>query len=666
MTSYDSTTVRAALAELHALLGAAVAALPDADAAARLPKLAALAITPGSVPGGVAATLTVTLDRPAPPGGTTVTLTSTSTTAHAESIPMATEWGVGGTGRPTLESVSVSPESVDDGSVATATVTLSRAAPVGGTTVSLASDVTAAATVPASVTVAEGATTADATVTTATVGAVAMVTITASLAGSPDRTDTLSVTPSPLLLAVTVTPDSVQGGASATATVTLTVAAPAGGTTVALASSASSVASVPASVTVLAGATTAQATVTTVVVPASVDVTLTASLAGSPDRTDTVTVTPAAALLSLVVAPDTVEGGDGATATVTLNVAAPGGGTVVTLASSAPATASIPASATVLAGQTTANAAITTVAVGTTALVTFTASLSGSADRTDTLSVTAAPPGGALPGLSGLGLALSTDFVGVASTADLTGTAAAGKPFTPNSLGYALVSLDASVLYDGHQTLKLRFPEGVAGYPKLLQYLGVQYTNLWVRRVWRYSPGFTAVGDGTTWNGSAWISSAAAYKAGPFICEANGGSRAGLELVQGLSGGVYGTEIQLGHHWNNVADSDQYGRGHTHGAYMTSGAWIDSILHFWIDPTEPKRAFVDYYEATAGDTPVLIYDNIYSLDDDAPHPLAGSVQWALNYNQRRRADQTDLAIWYGFIEVVNGTANPNPYGVGGP
>jgi hypothetical protein len=472
--------------------------------------------------------------------------------------------------------------------------------------------------------------------------------------------------PPTTITAWSISPASVVGGLPATGTLTISAAAPTGGTVVTLASADPATVSVPATVTVPAGSTSVPVAVTTSVVAVGATVQVSATLGTSTLTAPlAVSVAPPVVppLTALSVVPASVQGGASGTATVTLGAAAPTGGTAVALASDTPAVASIPASVTVTAGQTTANASITTVPVVTTTPVVFTATLAGSPDRTASLTVVPPPPTGTPVRLSGLGLPLSTDFSTVSSPAQLTGTAAQGKPFVPNSLGYNLVSLDQSVLYDGHQTLRLSFPPSVTSYPKLLQFLGVSYPDLWIRRVWRYSPGFTSVGDGTTWNGATWIPSAAAYKAGPFFSEANGGSRAGLELVQGLSGGVYGTEVQLGHHWNNVADSDQFGRGHTHGAFMASGAWIDSVLHFQIDPTEPKRAFVSYWEATAGSPLVLIYDNIYSLDDDANHPLAGSVQWALNYNQRRRADQTDLAVWYAMLEVVDGSVHANPYGL---
>ena len=69
-----------------------------------------------------------------------------------------------------LRSISLSPSIVFGGASSTGTATLTKVAPSGGTTVTLASD-NAAATVPASVSIPAGASSATFTVTTSAVGA---------------------------------------------------------------------------------------------------------------------------------------------------------------------------------------------------------------------------------------------------------------------------------------------------------------------------------------------------------------------------------------------------------------------------------------------------------------------------------------------------------------
>jgi hypothetical protein len=201
-------------------------------------------------------------------------------------------------GTSALTAVSVDSASVVGGAASTGTVTLSAAAPTGGTTVNLTSNNTAA-TVPATVVVAAGATTATFSVTTNAVTAATPVTITAT-SGAATVTTTLTVNPAappaptgPTVTAVTLDPITVDGGAASTGTVTLSAAAPAGGATVTLSSSVPATATVPASVVVPEGATTATFPVTTNAVTVATPVTITASFGGAT-ATATLTVDPTA------------------------------------------------------------------------------------------------------------------------------------------------------------------------------------------------------------------------------------------------------------------------------------------------------------------------------------------------------------------------------------
>ena len=182
---------------------------------------------------------------------------------------------------------------VQGGSGITGTITLTRPAPVGGATVTLASSLPSA-TVPASATVPVGATRVDFAVSTSVVAASETATVTASHAGAA-RTAVLTLTvlpppPAPALVSVGVSPSSVEGGARATGTVTLSLAAPAGGALVALSSSLPAVA-VPATVTIVAGATTATFPVTTSLVSSGATATV-AALHDGTTRTTDLSVTP--------------------------------------------------------------------------------------------------------------------------------------------------------------------------------------------------------------------------------------------------------------------------------------------------------------------------------------------------------------------------------------
>jgi hypothetical protein len=186
-----------------------------------------LVLRPSTVAAGGSSTGTVTLSGPAPASGAVVQLsamspatvpstvtvpagatsasftvgtTSTSSTTQAKIWALLnTTWGAvltvtaGSPSAPTLSAISLSPASVVGGNSSQGTVTLTSAAPSGGTVVSLSSGSTSVATLPASVTVAAGTTSRTFTVATAAVTASTPVAITGSAGAS--RTATLTVTP---------------------------------------------------------------------------------------------------------------------------------------------------------------------------------------------------------------------------------------------------------------------------------------------------------------------------------------------------------------------------------------------------------------------------------------------------------------------------------------
>ncbi len=93
-----------------------------------------------------------------------------------------------------LSSLSVAPSSVQGGSAATGTVTLTSGAPTGGAVVTLTTSNAAVASGPTSLTIPAGATSATFALTTTSVGAQTAVTLAATFSGV-SRTATLTVTP---------------------------------------------------------------------------------------------------------------------------------------------------------------------------------------------------------------------------------------------------------------------------------------------------------------------------------------------------------------------------------------------------------------------------------------------------------------------------------------
>lgn len=160
---------------------------------------------------------------------------------------------------------------------------------------------------------------------------------------------------------LSITPSTVNGGDTATGTVNLASAAPSGGDVVTLLSSDPSV-KVPPFITVAGGQTSATFSATTSTVNSNTTVTLTASSGGTNSTTTLVVQAPVPmALTDLSLSPDTITGGvTTSTGTVTLNQAAPSGGTVITLTNQWPGYVTVPATVTVPTGSTSANFSVST------------------------------------------------------------------------------------------------------------------------------------------------------------------------------------------------------------------------------------------------------------------------------------------------------------------
>jgi len=346
-----------------------------------------VAITPASVTGGASASGVVTLNAAAPSAGAVVTLSSSSssatipatvtvsggaasatfsiaTTTVASQTVVRIKASLGNNSQigglllePTTSfAIALNSATVGGGSITGGTITLTSAAPAGGLGVLLTSNNSAVHVEP-SVRIPAGRTTAKFGILTSGVAASTPVTITASI-GGVSETATLTVTP-PSLSGVSLNPAAVAASESTTGHVTISGFAPSGGIVVTLSSS-SADATVPASVTVEAGRSGADFKVTTAAVTSAETVTITATYSGVSE-TATLAISPLG-LESVMVRPNSVDGGHSSTGTVELTGPAGSGGVVVTLTSSDTST-TVPATVTIKAGRKTADFPITTTAV---------------------------------------------------------------------------------------------------------------------------------------------------------------------------------------------------------------------------------------------------------------------------------------------------------------
>jgi len=281
-----------------------------------------------------------------------------------------------------LTGLTLSTNETLGGTSVTGTVALNGVARAGGFPVSLRSSVPTVS-VPAIVTVPQGQAFANFTISTPTTAASQSVTITAQ-ATSVTLTATLQIDPTnlPQLDSFTVSPASVEGGASFTGTVGLSGLAPLDGVIVQLASN-DTVVQPPVSVKVPANSSTANVTMPTSAVTSPHTVTLSASF-GSTTLTQQVTVAPP---IQVTLNPTSVTGGASVTGTIVLGAVAPTTGANITLTSNGTSFASTPGTLNIPSGQDTGTFTITTLTVTAAHTVTIMATDAGVGSATATLTV---------------------------------------------------------------------------------------------------------------------------------------------------------------------------------------------------------------------------------------------------------------------------------------
>ena len=377
--------------------------------------ISTLTVNPGSIAAGTSTTGTITLKSAAPTGGWSVNLsagassevllpasvvvpagaTTVNFTITTKVMSATLTSGIYATDNLTYKStsltvmgdlisgLSLSPTTIGGNGSTTATVTLSSPAPANGWNVNLTAGVPGAVSMPASVIVPAGATSTTFTIlgkelsTTYTTGIYAGD-------GNSSKSATLTILGDGIS-SVSVNPSSITAGNNATGTVTLTGAAPIGGWLVKISVGVPGEITVPATVLVPAGSSSATFTVATKVMAG----TLTSGLYatdGTTTRSTSVTVN-GDAIASVSVSPSTVQGGTGATGTVTLSGPAPAGGWLVRLSAGAVGVVGVPASVVVPAGSTSVTFSVTTKAVATTLSSLIFAS-DGNTGQSTTLTVT--------------------------------------------------------------------------------------------------------------------------------------------------------------------------------------------------------------------------------------------------------------------------------------
>jgi uncharacterized protein (TIGR03790 family) len=272
-----------------------------------------------------------------------------------------------------VNSFMISPQEIVGGTNSTGTVTLSAAAPGGGTTFSLSAG--AGIAVPPSVTVLGGATKASFSITTTVATTSQPTVITAT---GPITLQNTIIT-DPLLGAFVPAFSTTMAGYPVGITVILNGRAPVGGATITLSSDNGAI-SVPPTVTVPAGSMVTTFTAGSTPVSTAVTANITGQYAGA---TVGFSLTVVPAISAMAASPPTINAGGSTVVSIDLGTTVPAGQTgVVQLMSSDPASLPVPMTLTYPAGNSYNNFIAAAAAGSSGKMVVITATFGGSTAMT--------------------------------------------------------------------------------------------------------------------------------------------------------------------------------------------------------------------------------------------------------------------------------------------
>lgn len=280
------------------------------------------------------------------------------------------------------------------------------------------------------------------------------------------------------------------------------------------------------------------------------------------------------------------------------------------------------------------------------------------------VTIAAAPPP-TLPNPSGLAF-LQDDFTSYTSTANfqthistIAGGAGGGTILYSDGQNAQLAAMDQTVTYNGHQTMQYQFPGGTDANPKLWPTLPTLKAFIWYRAMIRFAPGFTTNGSGPNQDGVS-----QAYKL------------LGWGYDDGTNYGSGRIEItnttQYQNYWgmnnkatnafsggNVAAQDDARSVGGNVVSEWSDGEWYQYI--YSVDNRTTTGA-TQFWLGKGSATPALRCTSTGSMVSGGICTQVNAVLCGLNFNRIRGASQS-LSLNYGFWEVVDGVAHPNPFGL---
>lgn len=220
-----------------------------------------------------------------------------------------------------------------------------------------------------------------------------------------------------------------------------------------------------------------------------------------------------------------------------------------------------------------------------------------------------------------------------------------------------LFSIDPSMPYKGHASLKFSQPGNMADTPELQVTPPVLLKHFWYRLKIRFSPGWTTVGNGTTWNGTKFIPSGASYKIFGYTWS-DYYSRGHLlysntrEYQVAISATTKDTNIK-------VMNGPIVG-GFAASSEWQDGQWYEIIVHYETLPN--NKSATQMYLAKDGAVQVKHEETTATMQSGYAMPQVSLFLLGMNFNQVRNPGQNQ-ALWYGEWEIVDGSQYPNPYGL---
>jgi hypothetical protein len=275
-------------------------------------------------------------------------------------------------------------------------------------------------------------------------------------------------------------------------------------------------------------------------------------------------------------------------------------------------------------------------------------------NRNNSSGIPGAPSSASGTGISGVAI-ISDDFATYPNTAGLMarvsslhgGTGDWQTAFYSDGYG-SNVSIDPTVRYNGHATMKYSQLGGSAGSPWLGVRLPAPLKHIWYRARVRFSPGFTTTGT--------LVNSANAYKLiswGWSGAGLNGSGR--LEITNTNEYELY-ENVQVG---PSLLGGGSYLKAGNISTEWTDGGWYDYIVE--VDHSQPTGA-IRLWRSRDGQSPVYQGQATEKMNDGSSMPALTDISVGLNFNQVRAPNQNQ-AVWWGQWEVVDGTQHPNPFGL---